>query len=184
MKKPFQPKHSEDRLTVEYDEEDFKKMLPNLAKELLNQDSGAKIPIDGLEHTDYEDAEDQIHEGNDTEIEEEQYHEEIQPTENSEKHLYDRVKQREDFVKSQGSQLPDKELYNPGAEDFIRRCKTEKEAEEIIIYLVKRGEITPQQATDLKLKLQNDGLRAFGPKKTWGYYERKYRPQRFENELE
>jgi len=62
--------------------------------------------------------------------------------------------------------------YNPTVIDFLRRCDTEEEALEIINWLEKQGEITPEMAKALRVTLVHKGVRAFGPKKEWGWYER------------
>jgi hypothetical protein len=60
--------------------------------------------------------------------------------------------------------------FNPTAVDFIRRCDTNAQAEEIITYLEKKGEITKEYAVGLRNKLKRDGVRCFGPKKEEYYY--------------
>lgn len=60
--------------------------------------------------------------------------------------------------------------YNPDVIDFIRRCDTEKQAEEIIVYMEKRGEIEKQHAERLRKQLKTKGVRSFGPKKEENYY--------------
>jgi hypothetical protein len=60
--------------------------------------------------------------------------------------------------------------YNPTVVDFIRRCDTEDQAEEIICYLFKRGEITTQEAAEVRKQIKKEGLRSLGPKKEEGYY--------------
>jgi len=62
------------------------------------------------------------------------------------------------------------EHYMPDVVDFIRRCDTEEQAEEIIDYMEKRGEITPEYAKKLRKQLKKEGVRSFGPKKEAGYY--------------
>ncbi|HIP89492.1 MAG TPA: DUF2095 domain-containing protein [Thermococcus paralvinellae] len=62
--------------------------------------------------------------------------------------------------------------YNPTVIDFLRRCETDEEALEIINWLEERGEITHEMARDLRITLVKRGVRAFGPKKEWGWYER------------
>ena len=62
--------------------------------------------------------------------------------------------------------------YDPNAVDFIRRCKTEDQAYEIIEYLEKREEITKEQAEDLCKKLREEGIKSFGRTKETGHYER------------
>jgi len=60
--------------------------------------------------------------------------------------------------------------YMPDVVDFIRRCDTEEQAEEIIDYMEKRGEISNQYAEKLRKQLREHGVRSFGPKKEEGYY--------------
>ena len=62
--------------------------------------------------------------------------------------------------------------FNPSAVDFIRRCDTEAQAEEIIAYLQKKGEITKEYAEELRGQLKREGVRSFGPKKEENYYFR------------
>lgn len=69
--------------------------------------------------------------------------------------------------------MPDKlRHFNPSAVDFIRRCDTDAQAEEIIAYLHKKGEITGEQADELRCKLKREGVRGFGSKKEENYYFR------------
>jgi hypothetical protein len=69
--------------------------------------------------------------------------------------------------------MPDKlRHFNPCAVDFIRRCDTEAQAEEIIAYLQKKGEITPEYAEELRCQLKREGVRSFGPKKEENHYFR------------
>lgn len=68
---------------------------------------------------------------------------------------------------------PDKlRHFNPSAVDFIRRCDTESQAEEIIMYLQKKGEITKEYADEILCQLKRKGVRSFGPKKEENYYFR------------
>jgi hypothetical protein len=60
--------------------------------------------------------------------------------------------------------------YNPTVVDFIRRCDTEAQAETIIAYLEKRGEVTKEYAKELRKQLKREGVRSFGPKKEENYY--------------
>lgn len=60
--------------------------------------------------------------------------------------------------------------YMPDVIDFIRRCDTEEQAEEIIAYLEKRGEVKRQYAENLRKQLKEKGVRSFGPKKENDYY--------------
>jgi hypothetical protein len=60
--------------------------------------------------------------------------------------------------------------YIPDVIDFIRRCDTEEQAEEIIAYLEKRGEVKRPYAEKLRKQLKEKGVRSFGPKKEKDYY--------------
>jgi len=62
--------------------------------------------------------------------------------------------------------------YMPDAVDYIRRCDSEKQAEEIVDYLEKRNEITSEYASRLRKQLKTKGVRSFGPKKQDDYYSR------------
>ncbi len=67
--------------------------------------------------------------------------------------------------------LPDKfRNYCPDVVDFLRRCDTEHQAEEIVAYLQKRGELTAEKADEIRAQLKKEGLRSFGPKKEDNYY--------------
>jgi hypothetical protein len=60
--------------------------------------------------------------------------------------------------------------YVPDVVDFIRRCDTEKQAEEIIAFEEKRGEIDTLYARKLRKQLKERGVRSFGSKKDHDYY--------------
>ena len=60
--------------------------------------------------------------------------------------------------------------YTPDVIDFLRRCDKAEQAEEIICYLEKRGELSPEYATKLRKQLKTKGLRSFGSKKEDDYY--------------
>jgi hypothetical protein len=60
--------------------------------------------------------------------------------------------------------------YMPDVIDFIRRCDTEKQAEEIIAYMEKRSEIEREYAEKLRKQLKEKGVRSFGPKKEDNFY--------------
>ena len=108
---------------METDKKSFKKMFPNLSKELELEDS--KVAINSV-RTDPEAAE---------------------------------------------NAMADKfRHYNPTVVDFIRRCDKETEAEAIIAYLEKRGELTAEYAEALRQQLKKKGVRSFGAKKEENYY--------------
>ncbi|MDR1992226.1 MAG: DUF2095 domain-containing protein [Nitrososphaerota archaeon] len=60
--------------------------------------------------------------------------------------------------------------FSPQAVDFLRRCDTLAQAEEIIAFLQKRKEITEEYAGELLGQLREKGVRSFGPKKEEDYY--------------
>ena len=62
--------------------------------------------------------------------------------------------------------------YSPDIIDFLRRCTTEEEAFEIIDFLEEKRELDPKHAEILRQQLRSRGIRSFGSKKHWGYYER------------
>jgi len=71
------------------------------------------------------------------------------------------------------------DIFNPGAIDFIRRCKNREEALEILDYLLGRRKLNIQDYNSLKNRIKEDGgLEKFiaecGGLKTSGYYERKF----------
>jgi hypothetical protein len=67
--------------------------------------------------------------------------------------------------------LPDKfRHFTPSAVDFIRRCDTNEQAEEIITYLEKKGELSCEDAEKMRCQLKSEGLRSFGCKKEKDYY--------------
>lgn len=60
--------------------------------------------------------------------------------------------------------------YVPYVVDFLRRCDTVQQAEEIIAYLEKREEIDGRYARQLRKQLKEKGVRSFGTKKEDDYY--------------
>ena len=123
------------------DKESLKKMFPNLYREL--EEGNNKVSIDAVrKHP--EEAEDGEGCGCDEPVEE---------------------------TTDAGTETPDKlRHFYPQAVDFIRRCDTETQAEEIVTYMQKRGELTKEQASEILAQLKKEGLRSFGCKKEDGYY--------------
>jgi len=81
-------------------------------------------------------------------------------------------------IKKNVQKQPD-ELINPGTTDFIRRCKDEKEAVEILDYLLSRKEISKKEYDEFKTRInKKNGLKELieecGGFKKPGYYEKKY----------
>ncbi|MDH5532452.1 MAG: DUF2095 domain-containing protein [Candidatus Bathyarchaeota archaeon] len=60
--------------------------------------------------------------------------------------------------------------YMPDVIDFIRRCDNEEQAEEIISYMERRGEISREYAARITKQLKEKGVRSFGSKKEEDYY--------------
>ncbi|MEM2440298.1 MAG: DUF2095 family protein [Candidatus Bathyarchaeia archaeon] len=115
---------------MEFDKETFKKLFPNLAKEMELGEN--KVSINSI-RTDMEESE------------------------------------KTASGKRRNSVDPFAN-YNPDVIDFLRRCDTEEQAEEIIAYMEKRGEITSEYAAKLRKQLKEKGVRSFGPKKEDNYY--------------
>ena len=63
--------------------------------------------------------------------------------------------------------------YEPCIIDFLRRCNNEREAEEIVAYLLKRKEINSESAEKLRKQLRKRGIRSFGSKKENADYLKK-----------
>ena len=60
--------------------------------------------------------------------------------------------------------------YTPDIVDFLRRCDTDEQGEEIIDYLERKGEISQDRALKLREQLKGEGIRSFGSRKQEGYY--------------
>ena len=60
--------------------------------------------------------------------------------------------------------------YTPDVVDYIRRCDTLTQANEIVDFLAKQGELTVGQARAIKSQLKADGIRSFGAKKEKDHY--------------
>ncbi|MCW4028365.1 MAG: DUF2095 domain-containing protein [Candidatus Bathyarchaeota archaeon] len=128
------------------DKKDIKKMFPNLYREL--EASENKVSIDAV-RKDVLTAEEEAS-GESCECEEC-----AEGDEASDLHV----------------ETPDKlRHFTPQAVDFLRRCDTTAQAEEIIAYLEKKGEISAEYASKLRGQLKKDGVRSFGPKKEEYYY--------------
>ncbi len=126
------------------DKKSLKKMFPHLYKEL--ETGEVKVPINAVRK-------------NPLEAEEEAAGVECEECD------------EEEFTPC--TETPDKlRHFNPSAVDFIRRCDTEAQAEEIIAYLQKKGEITKENAEQMRCQLKRDGVRSFGPKKEENHYFR------------
>jgi hypothetical protein len=128
-------------MTMAIDKHSLKKMFPHLYRELEKEDSENKISINAVRDSP-EAAE------NAAEIEDVTEEEFLEPTKTLDKLRH----------------------FNPSAVDFIRRCDTNEQAQEIISYLQKRGELTQEQAQELEGALKQNGVRGFGPKKEENYY--------------
>jgi hypothetical protein len=127
------------------DKKSIKKIFPHLYEELENGE--VKVPINAVRKNPLE-AEEEAVVG--------EVGEECDCTE-------------EEFTSH--TETPDKlRHFNPSAVDFIRRCDTEAQAEEIIAYLQKKGEITKEVAEQMRCQLKRDGVRSFGPKKEEYHY--------------
>ena len=64
------------------------------------------------------------------------------------------------------------EGYNPDVIDFVQRCNTKEEAEDIISYLELKGKLSPKRAAEIRSQLRDEGLRSFGKKKDRDFYHK------------
>ena len=64
----------------------------------------------------------------------------------------------------------EKPTFTPDVVDYIRRCDTLAQAEEIVDFLTKQGELSPSQAKAIKSQLKSEGIRSFGAKKEKDHY--------------
>jgi hypothetical protein len=133
------------------DKKSLKKMFPNLMRELEGGEN--KVAIDSL-RADPDEAEAE---------------EPLQEEETAEDTLPEKeVIPQKTLPKAKA---PDKfRHYNPSVVDFIRRCDTQAQAEEIVAYLQKRGELACKDADQIRAQLKKEGVRSFGPKKENDYY--------------
>ena len=60
--------------------------------------------------------------------------------------------------------------FTPDVVDYIRRCDTLAQANEIVDFLAKQGEISQGQARAIKSQLKSEGIRSFGAKKEKDHY--------------
>jgi hypothetical protein len=124
------------------DKHSLKKMFPNLYYELEDEKSESKISIDIVHAADSEIEKDNL------DIEDVSEEEFLKPAKEVDKLRH----------------------FNPSAVDFIRRCDTDEQAQEIISYLQTKCELTQKQAKELEHKLKQEGVRGFGPKKEENHY--------------
>ncbi|MFQ5978526.1 MAG: DUF2095 family protein [Candidatus Heimdallarchaeota archaeon] len=76
------------------------------------------------------------------------------------------------------------EHYSPSVEDFLARASTNKEALDIIDYLIQRNELSSEKAREFRELIHQEGVRALGPKRTPGYYDRFAREERLKKQME
>jgi hypothetical protein len=123
------------------DKRSLKKMFPNLYRELEDESSENKVSVDGV--------------CDDLEVAEE-------------------IPEIEDVCEEEflrpAKQVDKLQNFVPSVVDFIRRCDTNEQAQEIISYLQKKGELTQDQVDELECKLKREGVRSFGPKKEENHY--------------
>lgn len=72
-----------------------------------------------------------------------------------------------------GEVLSGNGVFDPSVIDFLRRCDTDLDGKEIVVFLEKRGEISKAFANKLLRQIQEKGVRSFGSKKGHGYYSKK-----------
>jgi hypothetical protein len=138
------------------EKKDMKKMFPHLFEEL--EGGEVKIPINAIRKN-AEEAEAEVVGAIDYDADECSCDECHEP------------KPAEKEAPTTETYMPDKlRHFNPQAVDFLRRCDTEAQAEEIIVYLEKKGEISKEYAGELRAQMKKEGVRCFGPKKEENHY--------------
>ena len=75
------------------------------------------------------------------------------------------------------------EGFDPKAIDFIRRCKSAKEALEIINYLERRQELGTDEAKKLRQQLETQGLESFGVHKDDGFYFKMVQERKLQDKM-
>lgn len=87
-------------------------------------------------------------------------------------------------VEIRGSRTSDEDLRVglPDAVDYIRRCRSVQEAEEVISFLERTNQISRAKADELRKQLYSQGLESFGPHKEFGYYVKKYYAKKVNDE--
>jgi len=87
-------------------------------------------------------------------------------------------------VEVRGSRKSDEEFQvgMPDAVDYIRRCKSVQEAEEVKNFLERTNQISRTKADELREQLYSQGLESFGPRKEFGYYTKRYYAKRMNAE--
>ncbi len=87
-------------------------------------------------------------------------------------------------VEVRGSRTDDDfQIGMPDAVDYIRRCKSVQEAEEVISFLERTNQISKSKADELREQLYTQGLESFGPRKEFGYYTKRYYARKIGNDL-
>ena len=64
--------------------------------------------------------------------------------------------------------------YMPTVTDYLARCSDEQAAMKVIDYLEGKGEITSEQANELRERIRREGLRSIVEKREEGYYLKRY----------
>jgi len=62
--------------------------------------------------------------------------------------------------------------YDPDIIDYIRRCKNDEQATEIIDFMEKEGKIASEEAEKLRKQLKEEGVDSFGKHKEQGFYNK------------
>lgn len=151
-------------ITIDFSREDIEKHLPHLAAELNDtNNSGNKDINDIYNAAGIENINPAIKLDNSSmnEMDEEKFNKSLKI-------------QKEKMMNLKSNYDEDSELYNPKTTDFLQRCTTIQEAEEILSYQLKIGEIDKEEADTLLKTCKEKGLEYFGPTKTSGYYDRTY----------
>ncbi|MDH5815778.1 MAG: DUF2095 family protein [Candidatus Nezhaarchaeota archaeon] len=91
-------------------------------------------------------------------------------------HLAKELEEKVMCIEVRGSRSSDEDFQvgMPDAVDYIRRCRSVQEAEEVISFLERTNQISKHRAEELREQLYSQGLESFGPRKEFGYYMKRY----------
>lgn len=81
-----------------------------------------------------------------------------------------KIESRKNFKSRKEEQKIRLRGYDPTVIDFIRRCDNFEEAELIIAYLEKKGELSKKNGELIRKQIKEKGIRSFGYKKEENFY--------------
>jgi hypothetical protein len=64
--------------------------------------------------------------------------------------------------------------FMPTAVDYLRRCRSLKEAFDVLEYLARTGQLSEEDKGSLREELMKGGLESLGPRREFGYYSERF----------